>query len=107
MPASRYGVDLARAPPAEPPPKTLLNDRLDQFSLTKPLEDNGFDFGGLIEGSYSYNTDGTSNPFIPTRVFDIDNSKVILNQIMLYGQRAVSASNDKFDLGGRVEVEPR
>src|SRR5438552_9768748 len=94
---------LDDAPPA-PPPKTTLNDAMDKWGPTKSIQDAGFDFGGLIEGSYSYNTDGGGPDVIPTRVFDIDNNRVILNQAALYAQRAVAASKDKFDLGGRVDV---
>src|SRR5205823_3969202 len=94
---------LDEVPPA-PPPKTTLNDAMDKWGPTKSLQDKGFDFGGLIEGSYSYNTDGGGPDVIPTRVFDIDNNRVVLNQAMLYAQRVVAPSTDKFDLGGRVEA---
>src|SRR5207244_3812029 len=37
----------AEQPP--PPPKGLLDDALSKWSVTKPLEDNGWSFGGWIE----------------------------------------------------------
>jgi len=89
---------------------------LDSLGLGKPLDDAGIQIYGHVEGSYTYNF---ANPptslsdykipvgkFIdnPGRVFDVENQKLLLNQLTLNFERRVDPSKGNFDIGGRVEL---
>src|SRR5207237_6032688 len=67
-----------------------------------------FSVYGFVEGSYTYGLSSPANNFISGRVFDIDNQEVMLNQVDLSIEKTVDAAaaakDNKWDLGGKVEV---
>src|SRR4051794_12747197 len=59
----------APPPAAEPTERSLLNGTLYQSGFGQSLIDKGFDFGGWIEGSLTYDTVDPPGNLIPGRVF--------------------------------------
>jgi hypothetical protein len=102
------------------PTRRPLMNLLDRIGVAKPLEDAGFQLYGHVEASYNYNFVDPPRDladyqlpvgkFIdnPGRVFDVEHDKVLLNQLTLNIERAVSAAdaaqNNKWDIGGRIEL---
>ena len=81
--------------------------------LAGMLKKSGIDTGdltisGFAEGSYTYSFSNPPGNNITGRVFDIDNQELILNQIDLSIEKTVDAAavskDDKFALGGKVEI---
>ena len=100
--------------------RTLLMGLLDQAGLAKPLDDARIRVYGHVEGSYTYNFDHPPTDladyklgvgkFIdnPGRIFDVENQKILMNQLTLNIERTIDAADaarrGTFDIGGRVEV---
>jgi hypothetical protein len=101
---------------ADAPGRRPLMNLLDQAGLAKPLDDARIQVYGHVEGSYTYNFDSPPTElsqyripvgkFIdnPGRVFDVENQKLLLNQLTLNIERTVDASKGQFDIGGHVEL---
>jgi len=91
---------LADAPaPDRRPLMALLNEA----GIAEPLEKLKIDIFGHIEGSYTYNFDRPDSGINPIRVFDFEHDEPLLNQLNLTVERAVDASQRKWDIGGRME----
>jgi hypothetical protein len=60
--------------------------------------------GGWLETSVSGNTNATHDGFNGPVTFQDRSGSVQMNQLNLYLQKAVTASGDSFDIGGRVDV---
>ena len=106
-PAPIYLDDTAtNTPPSAtpPPPDRPLAGEL------KKLGANTGDVAvyGFVEGSYTASFSNPPGNFITGRVFDIDNQEVLLNQIDLSIEKTVDAAaaakDNKFNLGGKVEL---
>jgi len=93
-----------QTPTEETPERSLLNATLYKSSFGQQLIDKGLDIGGWVEGSYTYAFSNPPGGFIAGRVFDFESQDPTLNQIVLYAQRAVAPSGDKFDIGFRAEM---
>src|SRR5947207_1820287 len=91
-------------PAPEQPEKSLLNGTLYKTELGKQLIDKGLDLGGWIEGSWTHSFSNPPGNFIAGRVFDIDNDDPTLNQAVVYAQRVIQPSAEKFDIGFRTEL---
>ncbi|HEX8911400.1 MAG TPA: outer membrane beta-barrel protein, partial [Humisphaera sp.] len=110
----------AVAASADLPDRRPLMSLLDRVGVAKPLDDARIQVYGHVEGSYTYNF---ANPptdladyklpvgrFIdnPGRVFDVENQKLLLNQLTLNVERTVDAADaakrNQWDVGGRVEL---
>lgn len=116
-PATAAPAALTPPPtPSEVPARSPLMSLLDSAGAAKPLDDLRIQIYGHAEASYTYNFVkpptqlGDYNlpvgKFIdnPGRVFDVENEKVLLNQLSLNFERTVDASKGQFDVGGRVEL---
>ena len=85
-------------------PRRPIMELLDQAGLATQLDEWHINIGGNVEGGWTYNFDTPDNKVNPGRVFDFEHNKPILDQAMLFGERVVDPSKQKFDLGGRVEA---
>jgi hypothetical protein len=88
---------------SEAAPRKPLMDLLDRIGLADSLDAAGVTVGGHVEGSWTYNADTPGSHTNFGRSFDVDDQDPTLNQIDLFAEKAVTATGDKFDWGGRVE----
>jgi hypothetical protein len=110
---------VATAAPAVAARSPLMS-LLDSAGVGKPLDDARIRVYGHVEGSYTYNFAHPPTEladyklgvgkFIdnPGRTFDVENQKILLNQLTLNVERTVDAADaarrQQFDVGGRVEL---
>ena len=88
---------------------------LNRFGWAEPLERNGIDIYGFIQGSYavSLNEPHQDDPLgddparnrIQGRMFDHHSNLLALNRFDVFIQRAVDYTLDRWDLGGLVEFQ--
>jgi hypothetical protein len=84
-------------------PRKPLMSALDRAGAASTLDDNGIDVGGFVEASWTHNFNDPDNKTNEGRVFDFEHDDPTFNQLDIYVDKAVMASGDKFDLGGRME----
>ena len=89
---------------------------LEEVGVARQLDEARIQVYGHVEGSYTYNFAGPPTSladyklpvgkFIdnPGRVFDVENQKILLNQLTLNVERTVDVTQGAFDVGGRVEL---
>lgn len=97
-------VYLQTAPSSEAAPRKPLMDLLDKAGVADSLDAAGVNIGGLVEGSWTYNFDTPGSHTNFGRLFDVDDQDLTLNQIDLFVEKAVTATGDKFEWGGKIEV---
>ena len=76
---------------------------LEKVGVGKPLEDDGINITGFVEGGWTYNFDTPANHTNVGRVFDFEDQDKQLDQVDLQISKAVDATKNKFDIGFMVE----
>ncbi len=106
-PSSASGLSLAPIylddTAAPPPPSKPMMAELEKVGVGKPLEDDGINITGFIEGGWTYNFDTPANHINTGRVFDFEDQDKQLDQVDLQISKAVDATKNKFDVGFNVE----
>lgn len=70
---------------------------------TEFMKSLGFQFGAWVDFGYTHNFDDPRNRRNDPVTFNFRTKRLLLNQLNLYLERAVSAE-DSWDIGGRVDV---
>jgi hypothetical protein len=89
-----YAAEGARKP---------LMGAIERAGMAQQLDDQGIDVGGHIQVGWTYNFDTPDSQVNVGRVFDFEDQDPTFHQAVIYVDRAIKASSDKFDIGGRME----
>jgi hypothetical protein len=76
---------------------------LEQMGAASYLDNAGLNVGGWVEMSWTHNFDNPPAGFNAGRYFDFEDDDPTFNQFVLFIDKPVNMSGDKFDWGGRME----
>lgn len=93
-------IDDATPPP---PPKPLMG-LLEAVGVGKPLEAANINLYGFVEGGYTYSFNPPPGGVITGNVFNTKQNRIVLDQVDLAIERTVDITQNKFDIGGKVEM---
>ena len=89
--------------PVEEPERRALMHILSKNFVGRAVEDAGFAIFGHAEAGYTWNFDKPDSDINIGRLFDFEHDELVFNQLDLTVERAIDATEKKWDLGGRME----
>src|SRR5262245_44577868 len=84
-------------------PRPPLMKGLEMSGMAGTMDSYGLKAGGWVEMSWTHNFQHPPGGFNAARYFDFEDDDPTFNQFVVYLEKTVAISGDKFDWGGRME----